>query len=542
MSGFSEADLDLEKLFLPAWAQEKPEKNRFEHFSGEDREKPPRERRRGRPSEGHGGDFRRPGQKRGPKREFRRPDRREQARPEPPAPLPEIAVTFLADEKGVEHLARQIKVTGRAYPLFQIANLVLQKPERYAVRLGVRKKPDGASAQPLFVCALDDTPWLSEDEAVAHVLKNHFGTFYQAERTPTDPPKGTYTFVAQCGMSGVILGPPNYHDYQNQLRRLHAERFSKMPFEVFKARVKIVKDEAVVKKWIEEHSFKTEYICLNVPEPLKLSSLEDVDKHFRSTHKESIIKPVETAVFDGAKSRNLRSHDLQRLVRVEWEKQKHFPLQLATSLSKQFASFGLQFFKVNKTVVHVSVARPQFLDLETTPVSENIRRIVEFINSKPGCSRRKLVDSLAPAPRPAALATVVEGQAEAAPAQPPEPNPEQTALIADLHWLIHQGHVLEFADGRLETAKKPAPRPPKPEIKPAGATPAGQTPPSQTESAIETAPIENASSESEPAVDEAKASEEKPAEPVAIESARNEGPEKPAESSESPIEETPSPS
>ena len=45
-----------------------------------------------------------------------------------------------------------------------------------------RKKPT-APAQPLFVCALDDSPWTSEDEAVAHVLKNHFATFYQAERT-----------------------------------------------------------------------------------------------------------------------------------------------------------------------------------------------------------------------------------------------------------------------------------------------------------------------------------------------------------------------
>ena len=540
MSGFSEADLDLEKLFLPAWAQEKPEKNRFEHFSGEEREKPSRDRRRGKPFEGRRDDPRRSGPKRGPKKEFR-PGRREQAHPEPPAPLPEIAVTFLADEKGVEHLARQIKVTGRAYPLFQIANLVLQKPERYAVRLGVRKKPDGAIIQPLFLCALDDSPWLSEDEAVAHVLKNHFTTFYQTERTPTDPPKGTYTFVAQCGMSGVILGPPNYHDYQNQLRKLHTERFSKMPFEVFKARVKIVKEEAVVKKWIEEHSFKTEYICLNVPEPLKLASFDEVEKHFRSTHKEAIIKPAETALIDGAKSRNLRSHELQRLVRVEWEKQKHFPLQLATSLSKQFASYGLQFFKVNKTVVHVSVARPQFLDLETTPVSENIRRLVDFINATPGCSRRKLVGALAPAPKVAASAPVTDGQTEAAPAHQPEPTAEQTALIADLHWLIHQGHVLEFADGRLETAKKPVPRPPKPETRPASAPPAESVPPQQIESSIETAPIENvpsgAVSASEPA-----AGDEQPAEAPANESARNEAPRKetPAESSRS-AEEVPSP-
>src|SRR4029077_16014835 len=96
----------------------------------------------------------------------RRDDRRERERerPGPLPPLPEIAVTFLPDEKGVESIARQIKMTGRAYPLFQIAQLVLQKPERYAVRLAVKKKPDGAVAQPLVVCALDDTPWLSEDE------------------------------------------------------------------------------------------------------------------------------------------------------------------------------------------------------------------------------------------------------------------------------------------------------------------------------------------------------------------------------------------
>ena len=549
MSGFSEADLDLEKLFLPAWAQGKAEKNPFEHFTGEESERSSREKRRGRPFEGRGKSFegresrgeggRRPGQKFGGKRDQRRTGHREQARPEPPAPLPDIAVTFLADEKGVEHLARQIKMTGRAYPLFQIAHLVLQKPERYAVRLAVKKKPEGGVVQPLFICALDDTPWLSEDEAVAYVLKNQFATFYQTERTPTDPPKGTYTFVAQCGMSGAILGPPNYHDYQNQLRKLHAERFSKMPFDVFKSRVKIVKDEAVVKKWIEDHSFKTEYICLNVPEPLKLSTPEEVEKHFRSTHKEAIIKPAETMLVDGVKSRNLRSHDLQRLVRVEWERQKHFPLQLATSLSKQFSSHGLQFFKKDKTVVHVSVARPQFLDLETTPVSETVKRIVDFINAHPGCSRRKLVNVLAPAPvrQAESPAPAAEGQAVAAPAQASEPTPEQTALIADLHWLIHQGHVLEFADGRMETAKRPAPRPVKAETKSAEGK-AGE--PASNQQA-ETKPAESVPAETnstaEPAIEEGKAAEVSTTEPVQTDATG-----KPAESSPEPtIEEVPSP-
>jgi hypothetical protein len=495
MSNIPDLGLDLENLFQPAWAQGKAEANRYDKFTGDEGVKPERRRgdRRGPPRSESSGERRGPrpprsgskfgDRKRGfDRRDDRRDDRRERERHEPPAPLPEITVTFLPDEKGVESLARQIRMTGRAYPLFQIAQLVLQKPERYAVRLNVRKKPDGAVAQPLFVCALDDSPWLSEDEAIAHVLKVHFATFYQAERTATEPPKGTYTFVAQCGLSGVVLGPPNHHDYQNRLHKLHAERFARMPFDVYKARVKIVKDEAVVKKWVEEQSFKTEYSVLNVPEPLKLPNPEEIEKHFRATHKETIIKPVETHRVAGVPSRNLRNRELQRLVRMEWEQQRHFPLQLATELSRQFATHGLQFFKVNKTYTHVSVARPSFLDLETTPVSENIRRIIAHINAHPKCSRRQLIEALAPTPQPTVIeikpaaeaAPPAEGAAPPAPPAAPEPTPEQNAIIADLHWLVHQGHVIEFADGRLETAKKPVPRPPKPEKKPAAEKPVAE--------------------------------------------------------------------
>ena len=328
------------------------------------------------------------------------------------------------------------------------------------------------------MCALDDTLWLSEDEAVAYALDKHFQTFYQPERTQTEPPKGTYTFVAQCGMSGAILGPPNYHDYQNQLRKLHAERFARMPFDAFKSRVRIVRDEAVVKKWIEEQSWKTEYVCLNVPEPLKLPNRGEVEKHFRATHLANIIRQVEKHEMTGTASRSIPCRALQRLVRVKWEEQQRFPLQLATLLSQQFAARGLQFFKVNKTVTHVSVARPSYLDLETTPVSENVKRIVEFIQAHPKCSRRQLFEALAPA----AVATT-NPPTEGAPV--PELTPEASAVISDLHWLVHQGHVIEFANGTLETAKKPAPKPPKPApatepaagqaIAPEGAAP--ETPP-----------------------------------------------------------------
>jgi hypothetical protein len=516
MSTSPEADFDLEKLFLPAWAKESPQHNRYAKFEGEperrdDRRGDRRDRPARRPGTGGpgfgaargpggprsqgGGDRPRAPRPGGPPRSGDRdrgPDRRPDFRREAPVvqPLPEVQVTFTPEEHGVDFLARQIRMTGRAYPLFDIAQLILQKPERHSVTFSVKKKPDGAAIQPLFLCALDDSLWLSEAEGVRYVLDKHFTTFYQAERTTIDPPKGVYTFVAQCGMSGAILGPPNYHDYQNQLRKLHAEKFSRMPFDAFKARVRIVKDEAVVKKWVEDQSWKTEFTCLNLPEPLKLPNLEEVEKHFRQVHLADIIKPVETFRMEGAASRNLRDRELMRLLRTRWEDQKRFPLQIATVLSQQFASRGLSFFKVNKTVTHVAVARPHYLDLEATPVSDGVKRIVDFINATPKCTHKRLLHALAPAPAvpvptppPAAVAPApaAEGEAPAVPTPAPapvqaEPTPEMAAVMTDLHWLIHQGHVIEFANGVLETAKRPLPRPPKPARPEPQAAPAVESP------------------------------------------------------------------
>ncbi len=375
-------------------------------------------------------------------------------------------MSFIPEDKGVESLARQIRLTGRAYALFDIAFLILKKPDRYTVRFTIFKRPDGQAVQPLFVCGLDDTLWLSEQETIDHVLNKHFAMFYQAERIATDPPKGTYTFVAQCGMSGAVLGPPNYHDYQNKLRKLHSERFSRVPFEVFKSRIKIVRDEAVVKKWLDEQSWKTEYVCLNVPDTIKLANRDEVQKHFRETHLANVVRPVDSHTLSGTAGQALPTRALQNAVRRFWDEQMRFPIKLVNILSQQFAGHGLQFFKVNRTVTHVAAARPHFLDLEVTPVSDGIRRIVDFIDATSACSRRKIVEALVQSPAPV-LATAKEGE----PAGEVAPSPEAAAVISDLHWLIHQGHVIEFANGLIEMAKRPIPipKPTKPEPTPTSA-------------------------------------------------------------------------
>jgi len=186
MSTLPDNELDLEKLFLPAWAQEGPSAAKYAQYEGETERAERRNERRGprpfrRDSQPRGRRFdagkrkgepgSEPGHPRGASPEGRYPGRRRPEHREPPQPLPEINVSLTPEERGVESLSRQIKMTGRAYPLFDIAQMILQKPERHAVVFSVKKNPEGKLIQPLFLCALDETLWLSEDEAVAHVMK-----------------------------------------------------------------------------------------------------------------------------------------------------------------------------------------------------------------------------------------------------------------------------------------------------------------------------------------------------------------------------------
>ena len=225
-----------------------------------------------------------------------------------------------------------------------------------------------------------------------------------------------------------------------------------MPFEKFKSRIRIVKDEEAVNAWIEQSKWRTIWKSLQTDEPIIFARRDEVQTHFRAHHAAGVVDEVETATLTGNDAKAMRDPRLlAEYLRDQWHRQKHFPMQLSTHLSKMFSGMGLQFFKKDKKVTHVSVARPNYLDVVATPVSDGVRRIVEFVEATPNCTRRLILENLAGLEH-------VEPKEGEVPPPAPEQTEEQKQLISDLHWLIHQGHVLDFANGVIETAKKPRPK------------------------------------------------------------------------------------
>jgi len=555
--------LPLEELALtPQWV--KTSGTSYVDHSGGDRESRREGRRPNRDRNFEGDRDRRPrsprpsdaGDRRGPRPERRPagpPQRRDgghrPAQPSAPPVAAPVEVTFQPEEKGFGLMVEAMKQSQRAYALFDIAKLVLNKPERHVVKFSRLPAPDG-SREPLFLVSPSENICLRQDEAVRFALRQHGEMIYREKKTQIDPPKGNFTFVNRCGFTGIWLGPPNYHEYQGRLVRHHQQRLRHIPFDEFKYRIQTVKDPEAVKAWLDSMSVKTEYECILDPEPKPFPTRDELEKHFVECHLAQFVTSAPEVKTSGAASRQLPNPALLEAVRLAWQQERKFPLKTANEMRGRLRHEGFHFFKDPKGITYIGRVKPQRFE-SITHLSEQIQKILVYLRQHFGCTRKQLIayfapkpEAATPAPVPApdlvsappsdpvsvppaepisvplsdpAQSTPVPAADPVAPATPlPVVVSEEDRVLADLHWLIQDGYVVEFSNGRLwAQADKPPPPPPPPvaPAQPVAAEAPAQTAaeipvPSTAEPSVEPAPTPEPA---QPAVQSAEPNSSAPA-------------------------------
>jgi hypothetical protein len=349
-------------------------------------------------------------------------------------------IEFIPEQRGLDEIAKQIRSEGKAYPLFELARLILQKPERYHLRF--LKLPSTTNASRIYQCLLDEGLWLSEKELIAHVLKKYRDRYYQVEKIEVEPPKGSYTSLAVCGMSQTILGPSNHHEYQAKVRQLHSERFSHLPFEVFKSRITMVRDEAMMEQWKKDQSLQeifTPCTSSEVREEEKIIGYTQVEDHFKKEYASSIIKEIsEEILLPATAGTSLSDNSIKSAIQQALQELRRFPLPLSHLLGQELTHRGLQIFKAHENIVYISVARPRSLSQET-PLSPSLIALI------------KAIESHQKSPRAEQWQVMLQSR--------PRNNDEtqeqhESAIAKDLSWLIHEGYILNYALRGFAVAKK----------------------------------------------------------------------------------------
>lgn len=186
-----------------------------------------------------------------------------------PYQSPHFNVTFYPDDTGFAALAKAMRSSSRTYELFEIAKVIIGKNDRFLAvvqRKDAGRPAEGEAGKPrgFFLSTPDGVPFDSEEAALDHLMKEHLATFFDTEEVEVEPPTGNFQVINRCPVTGELLGPPNYHLYNQILQQHHAAHI-KQPLDVYRTRIETVRDPEVVAQWLEKMKKAVRYTWKGLP-------------------------------------------------------------------------------------------------------------------------------------------------------------------------------------------------------------------------------------------------------------------------------------
>jgi hypothetical protein len=367
--------------------------------------------------------------------------RREEQSPRPEVEPAPVQIDFLPEERAFSKIIQQIKQGHIAYPLFGLARMFLERPERHRIRV---RSLDNHTMIYQFG---DDGPVAMEAAALErNAFNDKKDDFYDTQIVEKEPIKGNYTSVARCTLSGKLLGPTNYHAFQPTLRTLYDQRFSRrMSFDDYRRAIEISNDPQLVEQWKEEARKSVTFQTKDQENPAAFDNLAAVEQHFRTHYLPNLVRRCLAAELSGETARHLPDRGIIASIRKARDRENRLPAQIAGALRHGLNQAGLHVFKHKKRILYISTVRPQLFDANQASVSTGLSVILSTIRSYPKISRKQLAEK--------ALAKLIGEKSTDDSSE--EYQHAKTTLATDLIWLAKAGHVIEFADGTLDLPLPP---------------------------------------------------------------------------------------
>ncbi len=421
-SSENQQSLDVEALegldFGPNW--DKPNKTAHaRQFS----ERPRRSNQRERGSRGRGSEQDRKGSNRARNTDAATRTSKPRTAERHRASVPDypLDITLLPNQKHLASVVRQVHQSHRAYPLIDLANVLIKDANACRVKLEVLKKETEFC---LFQCGVSGFVSVDESKVQSYVLRNNLDHFFNVVVEEQDPPKGSFPGVSRCAKTGTIIGPSNHHSYTGAVEQWHAMHFPDQPLERCKAWLEVVKDEEIVEAWKVAFSKQERFRLKTEPEGA-LMTRQQAEQHmarhadYKVVKSGKVVAPLAVILTSG-------DEVLTEMINRVWMKECRFPLNLSHAMRAAFRHMKLHLFKVGK-INYVTAIKP--VKLDEAGVAEDILQVFCVLKNKPGYTREELLQALLPD---------VEADSD-----------EGRAALKPLGWLIERGHIVEYFNGKL---------------------------------------------------------------------------------------------
>ncbi len=344
-----------------------------------------------------------------------------------------VQVTIAPDNNAVGLIVKEVQQVARVYPLFDVSKTLLADKKRCRA---IFEAPEPHA--PLYLGTKDNSLFLTKEEANRHLWSSELKSEYvEEEIIEVEPPKGNFQLVAKCGISGEWLGPPNFHNYQSNLRRLHREKFSNMPFERYTAKVKTERDEEAINAWLQSMTQKTRWRIKGKDDAEWIEDQTEAERQLSEQCFSTAFEETRKAELSGDTPPKNLSPSLLASLKLAGNHARKHPAMLIPAICKSIEQQHLPVFK-RQGKLFTGPVRPHPLPADTS-LAPRPAQMVEWIRGNKPAKLEGLWKALLP---------------EGSTAPPAD-------YAADLFWLLHQGHILLFTDDTLVVLEPRQDTPPK---------------------------------------------------------------------------------
>ena len=336
----------------------------------------------------------------------------------------EAEVKVLPETKALGTIIRKLQGDFHAYKLKDLAYFFLDNPESVQLRISPLRGENGeAPKTTFFQCKACGFASTRQEDVIEHAVAVHLADYYDAKEIDVEPPKGNFNCVAKCGLSGVLLGPPNIHEFNSVVREMIRTRYPDMSESQYRAHIEMVRDPEAIEEWRKGAVKKTVYFAkgqASVEGAAQLSR-EQAESEFRVGILSSLLETPKTLVITAAQAVKSPVVSLQWAAKDALEQERRAPYAMIFALRGAFHHRKLKFFRANDARGPEFVTNTELKPFDAAHAIPELAAMARFVEEHPCLDIKELPDA---------------------------------DSLKHLQWLVSTGHVVAFTNGVYSAVEK----------------------------------------------------------------------------------------
>lgn len=334
-----------------------------------------------------------------------------------PQPL-EAEIKILPETKALGTIIRKLQNDMHAYKLKDLAYFFLNNPQ--SVLLKVEPKGDVKFCQ-CKVCGFAST---NEIDVIDHIVNAHINEYYDSKEVEVEPPKGNFNCVAKCGLSWVLLGPPNIHEFNATVKEMIRTRYPEMSEEQYRSHIEMVRDTDMIEQWRKSATKRVMFFAKGTIDAEGAVGLtrEQAEGELKRNILPSLLERPKHLMITADVAMRSPVKSLTWLVKDAVEAEKRAPYNMCFALRGAFHHRKLKFFRANDSHGPEFVTNMDLKEFDTEHAIPELAEIAKFVAEHPCCDRGEL--------------------------------PQSADAEKHLDWLISTGHVVAFTNGVYSKVEK----------------------------------------------------------------------------------------